>query len=187
MKTTGRKVVVLKHPWLVPYIRELTMKIFPKSKVVLIQRHPYDVIASAWAMYSKNPKGKKVFEKQAKVNTIDDMCELFLSFLAHVLNASRYLGERALIVKYENLIEDPVTWFGKVYNHYGAPLSEKEIKKIVDRGVGEGLPMLGGQMSQPKLEIPKSHKWENWLAGADKMKVRNKIKSFLPGLGYENK
>lgn len=187
MKVTGRKVVVLKHPWLVPYIRELTLHIFPDSKVVMIQRHPYDVIASSWAMYSKNPKGKKVFEKQGQVSTIDDMCELFITYLGHVLEAKKYLRGRGLMVKYEDIIAKPVEMFGKIYNHYGAPLSEKKIEEIVEHGVESGLPMLGGFMSQTKLEIPKSHKWEKWLAGADKKKVRSKVSKFLPGLDYDDK
>jgi hypothetical protein len=184
MDQTGRDVLVLKHPWLTPYIPEITQKIFPESKVILMHRHPYDTIASAMYMYRKNPKGQKVFKQLGKVTEVNDMCDLWIKFFGHLLKAEKVLGDRAIMMRYEDLIHHPVPWLEKVYNHFGAPMERPEIVKIAEKGQNEGLQMLGGVMSYTKLEFPESKKWDKWLSGAEKKKVKNKVDRFMSQVGY---
>lgn len=187
MEHTGKEIMVMKHPWLVPHILEVATQIFPDSKVVLMHRHPYDTIASAWHLYNVNSNGNKVFGHYGDVKTIDDMCELYIMFLGHLLDAKRFLKGRALEKKYEDLIENPVEWLDEVYRHYGAPLPIADIEAIVERGQNEGLQMLGGGMKFTKLRYPVSNKWKKWLDGADRKKVKSKLKRFVGGLGYNDK
>lgn len=187
MKKTKRDTLVLKHPWLAPYIPEITQGMFPESKVILMHRHPYDTIASAMFQYRNNPKGQKVYKQLGKVVGINDMCDLYIEWWGHLRKAQKALKDRAIVMRYEDLITEPVPWLEKVYDHFGVPLTRPEIEEIVERGQNDGLQMLGGFMHKTKLQFPVTDKWHKWVSGAEKKKVKSKLDFLLSGNGYVSK
>ena len=103
---TGKNVVVLKHPWLTRWMERLGTT-YNDCKMLVMLRHPYDVVASSMHMSEINKSAKKMFGGE---NNVDKICEQYAEHMSAVLtHAPRFeKSGRCKLVKYEDILKDPI-------------------------------------------------------------------------------
>ena len=116
-----RKRIVSKSPGHFARIPSLK-RVFPASKFIVIVRNPYEVAASA--LRAKNLYGRRM-ALQARVDDGMPMIAKFLSFYFETLE--RHLTglreEEHVLVKYEDLVREPVGTVESVYQGLGLTFS----------------------------------------------------------------
>ncbi len=72
------------------------------------------------------------------LNENDWMALIWWSVNRTILISDLFRNKRFLIIKYEELVEDPAFWFKKIYNHTGMKYNKNIIKNIHPKSVGKG-------------------------------------------------
>ena len=104
-------------------------------------------------------------------------------------------GEKALCIKYENLLLDPVGHLEKALNYFGVSVSKKLIRAIVDRNSFARLSVgrkIWKSVREPGQEDPSSHyrkgiigDWKNYFKPAHIQRYKEVAGQHLIELGYE--
>jgi hypothetical protein len=124
------KTVLVKNVMSSARLKMITEKM-PDAKIILILRHPYQTIASITSMFSK-PWGMLAPEIPRNSDQYRVWGEINIRFYQCILEASRNLSPKQLvIVRYEDLVHDPVATVHHIYENFGmetSPAFEKRLQ-----------------------------------------------------------
>ncbi len=131
-------------------------KVYPDAKYIILTRHPLAVFSSF---------ANSFFDGDYNVaNTHNPIINRYVPALA---NAVRQQDVPVLHVRYEDLVKDPETWFGKICAHSGIPFEKdaidygkKEPTEEHQKGLGD--PIGVKQHTRPSTASVK--KWVSELA-----------------------
>jgi hypothetical protein len=118
-----RKRILSKSPGhfsRIPVLKEL----FPNSKFLFIVRHPYDVVVSM--MHARNILGRMLSLQKAGPSDMISVAK-FLTFYFDVMNNYINLlkSHDYVIVKYEDIVKEPVKNMQSIYHSFGFPYTDK--------------------------------------------------------------
>lgn len=143
-------------------------KVYPDAKYIILTRHPLAVFSSF---------ANSFFDGDYNVaNTHNPIINRYVPALA---NAIRQDQTPVLHVRYEDLVKDPETWFGKICEHTGIPFEADAIdygnkKPSEEQQKGLGDPIGVKQHSRPTTASVK--KWVSELAtGPDKLALMRQV------------
>lgn len=173
---TGRSTVILKHPWLVPYVFDLD-RIFPNAKFLFLWRHPYNVIASTLDFAKKDNIANKMFG--VKLGRIIKLYKKHVDKLFEI--NKKYSTEKILNVRYEDFIKTPKQELKKIFDFFGV-VSTKELNDIiaVKSQVKTARVLETLELVKPKEKFLKLNKKQQAL-------IISNLESYANRLGYDNK
>ena len=100
---------------------------FPSSKIIFLRRDPRDTFFSAKSFNAK--RGSLKFGEQ---NGDEAMFQNIVSFYEKSIKFVRVLKDRAVIVKYENLLNNKKETLSKLFKSLELDYAENTIKDIID-------------------------------------------------------
>lgn len=178
---TGKKDVVIKHPYLTKHIFRLAT-IFPGAKFILLTRHPYDVIASTFDFTKKVESAAKIFGK----GDLNNIIEEYVEWMSAGMGFTNYLGDRRVIMKFEDLLENPENFLEKTFNFFGKTLDLTSIHNIIKLANENRLSLVGSTLGSSIIRRPSS-KFETLFQEPGKNLIRSKMKPFVEAFGYEER
>lgn len=178
---TGKKAVLIKHPYLTKHIFRLAA-IFPDSKFILLTRHPYDVIASTFDFTVKTEAAAKIFGK----GDLNNIIKMYEEWMTMGMGFESYLGKRRLIMKFEDLLDDPVKFLDKTFKFLGKTLDLNAIHNIIKLANENKLSLVGPTLGSSVIRRPAS-KFETLFQEPGKNLIRSKMKPFVEAFGYESR
>jgi hypothetical protein len=107
----------------VPHLRTA----FPDAKMLVIVRHPVDVLASYWRRHRAEP------DAAWAAITVEDFCALWSASIDLVTTFSSRWPDSILVVRYEDFTNDPRRTFATVCEFIGEPLFEAALVGHRDR------------------------------------------------------
>lgn len=181
---TNKKVVVLKHPWLTRWI-ERVGNVYHKSKMLVMIRHPYDVIASALHMTELSKSAEQMF---GGIGNVDKICKQYSEHMgAILLHAPRFekVG-RCKLLKYEDLVKKPHEEFEDVLKFFGVEHDADTVLDIIKKAEQNKGCLKGVCLSRTSIYKPVD-KWKERLDEHQRHRIRSLISPFVWKFGYENK
>lgn len=177
-KTTEKKVVVLKHPWLNVYIKNL-IRIFPKAKVGILLRHPYDVIASCADFRDFDSMAEKMFPKD-----LDKLISLYLRHTKALLNVQRQAEKRIALLKFEDFIAKPDWFLRSFFNFIGVAADADTVDFILKAGDKDSLAFTARVLET--TQIFKPEKKFIRMSKEDQLKIRRRLFPMVKRLNYSD-
>lgn len=178
---TGKKMAVLKHPWLAPYILKVA-RIFHDGKIIVLLRHPYDTLASVVDFRKRDDTAKKMFPADW-----GDLIRLYKDHMQALLSAKDIVQEdRVKYMKFEDFIENPVPWLMEAYKFYGVRSDEKMVKRILEFGKKDRISLTGRVLAHSKIDQPED-KFVAQLNENQRQVVRNNLSGLCQELKYKEK
>lgn len=175
---TGKKDVVIKHPYLTKHIYRLG-GIFPEAKFLVLVRHPYDVIASTFDFAQNVESAAKIFGK----NNLRKILDMYSNWMSGINTA---LGDRKVIMKFEDLLDNPANFLEKTFNFFGKTLDLVSIHNIIKLANENRLSLVGSALGSSIIRRPPS-KFETMFQEPGKNLIRSKMKPFIEAFGYEER
>lgn len=132
-------------------IRELS-EIFPEAKFIFLTRNPIQIISSIITTFSNN--------------TLRNLHFYYIDFLQGFIKIDegmRLLGERAIHVKYEDLIAEPTIILKKIFNFLNLPEDFDSIETLDDRGLQGRLGDKWGTYQYNTVDDKSINKWKDVL------------------------
>jgi hypothetical protein len=164
--------MVLKHPWLVPHIIKLK-RIFPKSKIIIIWRHPYDVIASTLDFVKNDKIANSMFGTKLK-----DIIQLYKNHINILLNEKD--NNNVLNIRFEDFIQHTNLELEKCFDFLGVPVDDAEMYKIVN---GDKIIRTARVLDDVVINKPK-RKFFTLKTNQQKMIVKH-LNNYAQKLGYD--
>jgi len=174
---TGKQDVVIKHPYLTKHIYRLS-GIFPEAKFLVLVRHPYDVIASTFDFAQKQESAAKIFGKD-----LSKIIQMYGNWMAGI---DRALGDRKVIMKFEDLLDDPVKFLDKTFKFFGKTLDLDAIHNIIKLANENRLSLVGSALGSSVIRRPGS-KFETLFQEPGKNLIRMHMRPFVKAFGYEER
>ena len=176
---TGKKDVVIKHPYLTKHLNRL-LGIFPESRFIILTRHPYDVIASTFDFAQKVESAAKIFGKN-DLKKIVSMYENWMSVLLQIFPMG--INKRVWLMKFEDLLDNPENFLKKTFNFFGKTLDLQSIHNIIKLANENRLSLVGSALGSSIIRRPQS-KFETLFQEPGKNLIRSKMKPFVEVFGY---
>ena len=176
---TGKKLVVLKHPLLSSYADYLR-KIFPKGKFIILVRHPYDVVASISYFRTVNSAIKATFPAE-----INQIAKTYATYMGRLKTLTDMVPDRVSMVKFEDFLESPEDFLGKIFEFLDCKLSDSEISKIIEQANDESLCRTSRVVTQTKLFNPEERHLK--LSSEDKRAIKDYAISYMTLFNYKEK
>jgi len=176
--------VVVKHPWLTQEMETL-VRVFDKAKVLVLLRHPYDVIASAYHFTYLTKSAEQMCGGKGNLKHIID---LYTNAMAKVIKVEPYLANtnRFLKIKYEDLITTPKPILTQTYKFFGASHDDKVVDGVLKRAQANEASLVKRCLSRSDIYKPKN-KFQEMLNDNQKHLIRCRTKPFLQAFGYKDK
>ena len=171
---TGKPKVVLKHPWLIPYVDGL-IRIFPDSKFIILLRHPYDVIASVLDFTKNDDMANEMFYGGELLPII----ELYKNHMQKLLEEKEKYTNKFLMIRFEDFVNKPGITLNKVFEFLGIPTTEKEMREILH---GKRVVKTARVLEDLKIKKPK-RKFLSLSLDKQKIIVKN-LNKITRELGY---
>jgi len=108
---------------MVPHLR----RAFPNGRMLVIMRHPVDVLASYWRRHASDPNAP-----WAEIS-VDEFCGVWAESVALVMSYTRKWPESVLLVRYEDFTADPAAVFARVCAFIGEPMVDAALVGTRDR------------------------------------------------------
>lgn len=180
-RMTKKKVAVVKHPWLAPKILRIAST-FPGSRIIVLLRHPYDIIGSTMHFRKLSETANAMFPK-----TLNGLIDMFIDHKNALLNAEKIMSkERLLYMKFEDFLKHPGAWLGQAFKFYGVPSNPRLVRHILRRGQHNKLPLTGHVIHHSTFHVPKD-KFAEYLNKPQREVVRKRLAYMVEQLGYEDK
>lgn len=129
LRNNGKRLL-LKNPPNTGRVKAV-LEMFPNAKFVFIYRNPYQVFFSTYRLW------KETLERNYALQKIDHSERLEIIYSLYTNIMSKYLEEKELIleenlieIKYEDLIEDPLSEVKRIYFKFDLTEFEKVSKNI---------------------------------------------------------
>jgi len=177
---TGKKDVVIKHPYLTKHIFRLS-RIFPTAKFLVLVRHPADVIASTFDFTQKTKAAADIFGK----GDLKNILKMYVEWMAPILQAG-LVQEKVMVAKFEDFIASPATFLKTIFNFFGKPLDLTEINNIIKLANANKLSLVGSALGGSVIKPPRS-KFETLFQEPGKNLIRAQMRSFTTAFGYKEK
>ena len=168
---------VEKSPGLRPRAMEFMAEAFPGLRDIVLLRDPRDVLCSILAYKQKNPNAVLV-RKDPGLDSdfLERMAGTYRAALAYM----RLAGERAILVRYEDLVEDPAKTLAAMLAHLGVDQGNGTIATMVDAR------QAGMEVHQTAPSVEQSiGRWRRDLSDGDQSRANDAFEEALVGLGYE--
>ncbi|MES2013577.1 MAG: sulfotransferase [Pseudomonadota bacterium] len=118
IKHNDPELLILKHPELTYYFHELSQQ-FNNFRFIVIVRDPRDVIASIIEVGERHKKNQ-ISSPQTELVNIKAHCDSYISYYSDVLRNLGNYGNRLLIIKYEDFVNDPNNELQRISQFTGA-------------------------------------------------------------------
>lgn len=168
----GGRTVLSKNVFTAPRVRSLAER-FPDARFVYVVRHPYEAIASCvnlfyvpWTAHSPEIEMRSE-ETQAVARWAIDYYRRALSFRDEVP------PERFALVRYEDLVADPVATVEGIYAHFGFEPSERYAARLRE----------ATSRRSEQFKSARRYTLEDW--GISRDRVRAELGELFAELGYE--
>jgi len=183
-RKTNKHVVVIKHPWLTRWIDRLGST-FTGCKMLVMLRHPYDVVASAMHMSEINKSAKKMFGGE---NNVDRICEQYSEHMGAVLvHAPKYESAgRCKLIKYEELLKNPFPVIRNIFEFYNVSGSTEIVDAVFDKAQKNKASLKGVCLNRTDFYKQKD-KWATRLDEHQRQRIRALLSPLVYYLGYEEK
>ena len=132
-------------------IKELA-EIFPEAKFILLVRNPLQVISSIIRTFSYNNLSKLHFYQIDMLQGFHKMAE-----------GIEWLGERAIVVKYEDIIKDQERTLDRLFKYLLLPWEPTMVEALDDRGLEGRLGDQVGTYQYQKIVSKGTQKWKDNL------------------------
>ena len=172
---TGKRRIVLKHPWLVPYINDI-YRIFPDAKFIILWRHPYDVIASTMDFAKNDNVAKEMFG--TKLSPIVSKYKRHVEFLFKFSKKHDY--NKVLNVKFEDFIKTPKQTLAIMFDFLGAGTDSEE---LLDISNGKGVVKTARVLDNLKIITPKRKFFE--MSSKHQGAIAKSLSKYAHRLGYD--
>jgi len=159
-----------KTPWHAWHIREIT-RLFPDAVVLATVRHPGAVASSVSGRFRLTWRGAV----SHWVNTTTE-----------IVARGRELGERLLLVRYEDLVTDPETTLREVFEWLDEPWSDRLLSHHeVHEERGTPSKVEGASRSDDPIDPSRMHTWMEKVQGEDLALLKEKTRRLAPFYGYD--
>src|SRR5918994_259858 len=129
----------------------LMMAALPESRMILLARHPRDVIASSMDARREGgwnyERNKKLYLEGRKVSSSDDpnafaagRAKRYLEGMGKAKEAYDAHEGKKVFLRYEELRADALGTMGRMYSELGIPVDEGELERVVEKHSWENIP-----------------------------------------------
>jgi hypothetical protein len=178
---SGRGKVVIKHPWLTKWIHRVSLT-FPEAKILVMLRHPYDVVASTLEM-SRLDTAKEMF---GGLRNLDEVCRQYACAMNEVISVTPELekNKRVMFLKYEDLVESPIDCLQHVFQFYGVDFGKLRVRKVVDDMQTNQGGLKDVCLQQTRFYKARS-RWKLDMDEHQRQRVRALVRLFAFKFGYD--
>jgi len=183
---TIKKKIIIKDPT-INRIMDLIFECFPNSNLIYLIRDGRDNVDSHIAMHGEDTwaKLRPIPSKNEKINLIRDYSNNWCENQERISTMFKKIDpKKRLMIKYEDLRTDTLSIVKKIYDFLNIEISEKKLKKIVDKNDWDNIP---DSKKGPK-EFRRSALIGGWKKNFtdDEQKLMNSIMGeTLEQFGYE--
>ncbi len=182
---TGFDNIVIKAPN-ESHASDIIMKCLPKSKLIFLIRDGRDVIDSRQGKYHNPRPGAKApetpEEKKFRLAHFAKIWNWMISVTKHAYD--HHDPKLRLLVRYEDLRKDPISWIRRIYNFLGWNISDAFIQKIAEETKFENVPPdQKGEDKNKRKATPGGYK--DYFT-EDEIRIVNRImREYLLEFGYK--
>lgn len=149
-------------------------------KAIYLYRDPRDVTISLFehGQWIRNNKiqSRTRFDS---LTTFEDAMDVALYHLQ--ISRLWIRSKRALLLRYEDLLQDPFATLKKVSSHIAIPVEDQRLRKIIDHYDARNR---GKWEHDLHFNVGKSGRWRDELNAAQQLKALELFADYLPELGY---
>jgi len=113
------EVLILKHPELTKNFATLK-RLAPQMKFLVVVRDPRDVVASMKNVIKRHRDQNLLTPFTRSLQTMNDYCAHYIGYYGKLFAERESIGEDLMIVRYEDVVTDPVDAFSKIGAFSGA-------------------------------------------------------------------
>jgi len=175
----GRPVRYFAEKSLPDHISRVTWELYPETREVFLVRDPRDMVSSMLAFNEK--RGYPSFGRE---RDIDDAGWLqgLRAGLDRLLASVTERSAPTLLLRYEDLIRDPLTSMASVGEYLGIDAGERDLRRAVARASVETPESRAHRTASAELSVGQ---WRERLDPRFKDAVEEAFNDVLPRLGYE--
>jgi hypothetical protein len=151
--------------------------------VVLLTRHPYQVLASTIHFTMINWAAEEMFEGKKKLWKILEVYDETMAAIIRCKNNPKN-KERVLFLKFEDLLKNPHTKLKEVFNWYEVDDSDGIVAEVLAKAEDNKASLRGTCLAQSRFFCPKD-KFITMLGGSDKGRIKQHVAPYMQMLGYE--